>query len=102
MKYFQDAVRRQQENDNWIVLPICDSKIPVDFVCVRDGKSKLIRARGNGHGHLHNLGEATLRLLGKQTGLHVSVASVNGENAIRYTGIYPRYVKEEKGEKDEK
>ena len=85
MKNFRDAVQQHMEREKWIVFVVKDDL--VDLFCIRHGQTKLIRARGNGHGHLYQNIEHKLRNLQRKCGMRVLVAKVNGDNEIWFMRI---------------
>ena len=89
MKYFCDAVRRKMERDAWNVFRIRDSEAPIDLVCInKGGETTLVRARGNGHGHINRDVESKLKALSIRCGrAHVLLAKMNSANEIVFRRI---------------
>ena len=88
MKYFCDAVRRKMEFDGWNVFRVRDSEAPIDLVCInKGGETTMVRARGNGHGHVNRDIESKLKTLSIRCRTHVLLAKVNAANEVVFRRI---------------
>lgn len=95
MKSFTEAVKRHQEKQGLHVFKVPKATIPlerepIDLICMKNGKVTFIRARGNGHGNLHEITRLRLKQLGKKCGAKVLHARLNGEHEIIFFRIYER------------
>lgn len=95
MKSFTERVKRDQEKQGLYVIKVARDVIPperelIDLITAKNGKFTFIRARGNGHGKLHQYTKLRLQTLGKKCGARVLHAFVNGENEICFKIIYER------------
>lgn len=95
MKSFTEAVKYNQEKQGLHVFKVSKDIIPlerepIDLICMKNGKVTFIRARGNGHGNLHELTRLKLKQLGKKCTAKVLHAKLNGEHEIVYFRIYER------------
>ena len=95
MKSFTDRVKRDQEKQGLHVFPITKNVHPlerelIDLICMKHGVTTFIRARGNGHGNLHESTRLRLRALGKQCGAKVLHVKENGAGEIVFFRIYDR------------
>lgn len=97
MKHFREHVKRDQENQGLHVFPIPlqanvdpQDQEPIDLICMKNGKTTFIRARGNGHGNLQEATRLRLRALGKHCGARVLHAKENGAGEIVFFRIYER------------
>lgn len=96
MKSFTERVKLDQEKQDLHVFKVIQSirpleREPIDLICMnKHGKTTLICARGNGHNRPNNATKLKLQILGKQCGVRVLYASVNGENEIIFKIIYER------------
>ena len=95
MKSFTEAVKYDQEKQGLHVFKILhfahSLKIePIDLICMKNGVTTFIRARGNGHNNLNHITKMKLQQLGKQCGARVLHAKVNGEDEIVFFRIYER------------
>jgi len=94
MKSFTEHVKRDQEKHEGMhvfkvpkdIVPAL--REPIDLICMKNGKTTFIRARGNGHGNLNEVTTLRLKQLGKQCGAKVLYAKENGAGEIVYFRIY--------------
>lgn len=94
---FTDRVKRNQEKHGDLhVFRLPRDIIPlerelIDLICIdKHGKATFIRARGNGHGNLHEATILRLKQLGKQCGAKVLYAKENGAGEIVFFRVYER------------
>ena len=85
MKHFRDAVRRHMEREGWHVYPVTDSI--VNFLCYRNGKTRLIRTKA--HGHIYQKERKALRKLGKDFGIHILYVYEGFGRELVFKRIYP-------------
>jgi len=95
MKSFTEHVKRDQEKQGLHVFKVPKDLVPalrepIDLICMRNGKTTFIRARGNGHGHLNRMTIMRLQALGKKCGARVLHSHLNGSNEVVYKIIYER------------
>ena len=95
MKSFTDRVKRDQEKQDMYVFKVPKDIVPalresIDLICMKNGKTTFIRARGNGHGNLHTHTKLQMQMLGKQCGAKVLYAKENGAGEIVFFRIYER------------
>lgn len=95
MKSFTERVKRDQEKQGLHVFRLPrdmdpQDREPIDLICMKNGITTFIRARGSGHGNLQEATRLRLRALGKQCGAKVLHAKVNGEGEIVFFRIYER------------
>jgi len=93
MKSFTDRVKRDQEKQELHVFQVPRDVEPqkrelIDLICMKHGKTTFIRARGNGHGNLHEATRLRLQALGKHCGAKVLYAKENGAREIVFFRIY--------------
>ena len=95
MKSFTDRVKRDQEKQELYVFRVARNmkpilREPIDLICMKNGKTTFIRARGNGHGNLNRMTKMKLQQLGKKCGAKVLYAKENGAGELVYFRIYER------------
>lgn len=96
MKSFTERVKLDQEKHEGLhVFKLSKDMIelkrePIDLITMKNGITTFIRARGNGHGNLHEATRLRLRALGKQCGAKVLHAKVNSAGEIVFFRIYER------------
>ena len=95
MRSFTERVKRHQEKQGLHVFPVTQNVIPIDrepidLICMKNGITTFIRARGHGHGNLQNATKLRLQLLGKFCGARVLHAKENGAGEIVFFSIYGR------------
>ena len=93
MKSFTDRVKRDQEKQEFHVFKVPKDIVPalrepIDLICMKHGQTIFIRARGNGHGNLHETTILRLQALGKKCGAKVLYAKENGSGEVVYFRIY--------------
>ena len=93
MRSFTDRVKYNQEKQGLHVFRVYISedyrvRAPIDLICMKHGVTTFIRARGNGHGNLHEATKLRLRGLGKQCDAKVLHAKENGAGEIVFFRIY--------------
>ena len=93
MKSFTERVKLNQEKQGLHVFTISKNVVPlerelIDLICMKHGVTTFIRARGNGHGNLHESTRLRLRALGKYCGAKVLHAKENGAGEIVFFRIY--------------
>ena len=98
MKSFTDRVKYDQEKQNFHIFKVPKDIVPalrepIDLICMKNGKTTFIRARGNGHGNLHETTRLRLQALGKFCGAKVLYAKENGSGEVVYFRIYGRQEK---------
>ena len=96
MKSFTDRVKRDQEKQGFHIFKVPKDIVPalrepIDLICMKHGKTTFIRARGNGHGNVHETTILRLQMLGKKCGAKVLYAKENGAGEIVYFRIYPSF-----------
>ena len=92
---FTERVKYNQEQQGLHVFQIIRNVRPqereaIDLICMKHGVTTFIRARGNGHGNLHESTKLRLRALGKQCNAKVLYAKENGSEEIVFFRIYDR------------
>lgn len=95
MKSFTERVKYDQEKQGLHVFSVIKNVDPrerelIDLICIKHGVTTFIRARGNGHGNLHEVTRLRLRALGKFCNAKVLHAKVNGDGEIVFFRIYNR------------
>ena len=85
MRNFREAVKREMEKEGWEVHYSVYS--PSDLICKHGNAIKMIRAKGNGHGHIYKNELSDLKKIQNWAGVHVLVAKVNGANEIIFIRI---------------
>ena len=95
MKSFTERVKRDQEKQGLHVFRVPkdmdpQDREPIDLICMKNGITTFIRARGNGHGNLHTPTKLQLQMLGKKCGAKVLHSKVNGAGEIVFFRIYER------------
>ena len=93
MKDFTEHVKRDQEKQGFHIFKVPKDIVPalrepIDLICMKHGQTTFIRARGNGHGNLHETTILRLQALGKFCGARVLHAKENGAEEIVYFRIY--------------
>jgi hypothetical protein len=93
MRSFTDRVKRNQEKQGLHVFRVPKDMVPlerepIDLICIKHDATTFIRARGNGHGNLHESTRLRLRALGKYCGAKVLHAKENGAGEIVFFRIY--------------
>lgn len=94
MKSFTDRVKRDQEKQGLHVFRVPKHIVPalrepIDLICMRNGITTFIRARGNGHGNLNTHTKLQMQMLGKKCGAKVLHVKENGAGEIVFFRIYP-------------
>lgn len=95
MKSFTERVKWDQEKQGLHVFRVPKDMVPalrepIDLICMKNGITTFIRARGNGHGNLTKATIMQLQVLGKNCGVKVLYAKVNSENELIFFRIYER------------
>ena len=80
MRNFKEAVKRKMEREGWEVH--YSEHQTSDLICKRENKIKMIRAKGNGHGHLYQKELKELKKIEKKSKMPILIAKVNNANEI--------------------
>lgn len=86
---FKYGVRLKMEKDGWTVFPICDSEIPLELLCLREGDALGLRVKA--HGHIRESEREVLRKFGVKSDISISYVRVNSVGDLVFETLRTRY-----------